>query len=133
LTTTILSPVAVPEAAVAVTTLEFDEDTADVESGPVKLLSACMSSSRAVASVWIFVRAVVWLSNVSSSDSHAVSGASAAVTAELTADVTSIPAVEAPIAASRISLISIADEELVEERSELSDEVVLIRWYAFLS
>jgi hypothetical protein len=118
---------------VAVTTLEFDEVTVVAESGPVRLLSAWTSLSRFVASVWIWVNAVVWLWRAVICDCQASSGASAAVTAELTAALTSMPALEAPVAASRMSLISIADEGLIEESRELRDEVELIRCRVFLS
>jgi uncharacterized protein YjaG (DUF416 family) len=66
-------------------------------------------------------------------DSQAVSGACAAVTEALTAEVTSIPALDAPVAASRMSLISTADVEVTEASRELKDEVVLIRSRVFLS
>ena len=46
LITTTLFPVALPEAAVAVTKLVFEEDTVVAASGPVKLFKACISLSR---------------------------------------------------------------------------------------
>ena len=62
-----------------------------------------------------------------SSFSQVSSGASAAVTAEFTADVTSMPGVEAPSAASRIELRSIPDEEDPDDKRALSaDADVLI-------
>ena len=51
-TITTLSPGVVPGAVVPVTMLEFDEVTLVADNGPEKLLKACMSLSRFVASVW---------------------------------------------------------------------------------
>ena len=122
-----LVPVALPDAAEAVTILEFEEVTALADKGPIKLFSDCMSLSSEVTSVWIVVKALLWLCSVDCCDSHAVSGASAALTAALTAEVTSMPELDDPVAASRIELRSIDDELFDEDRSELNTEDVLIR------
>ncbi len=58
LTITVWFPTALPEAAEAVTMLELEEDTVLADSGPVRVFRACMSLSRLVASVWIWVKAV---------------------------------------------------------------------------
>jgi hypothetical protein len=123
LTTTTLFPTALPEAAEAVTMLEFDDVTDAAARGPVKLLSDCMSLSRLVASVWRLVSADVWFCSTVCWDSQLFSGASAAVMDALTADVTSIPGVDAPVAASRISLRSVA---LDDPSSEFNAESELI-------
>jgi hypothetical protein len=126
-TTTVLFPAALPDAAVAVTTLLLEDATVLADNGPVRLLSDCMSLSRLVVAVWICVKSEVWLWSVVISAFQIFSGPSAAVTAELTADVTSIPGVDAPIAASRMELISTAVDELDDPSSELSKEVELIK------
>ncbi len=91
-TTTVLFPATLPDAAVAVTTLLLEDATVLADNGPVRLLSACISLSRLVVAVCICVKSEVWLWSVVISAFQTFSGASAAVTAELTADVTSIPA-----------------------------------------
>jgi hypothetical protein len=58
------------------------------------------------------------------------SGASAADTAAFTAAVTSIPGVDAPVAACRISLKSIADAGSEADRSELNPESELLIGFA---
>jgi hypothetical protein len=118
-----LFPIAVPEAAVAVTTLELDEVTVAADNGPVRLLSDCISLSRLVASVWRPVSADVWFSNVDCCDSQLFSGPSGAVTAALTAAFTSMPEVAAPVAASRIWLRSMA---LDEPGNEFNAEIELM-------
>jgi len=40
-----------PDAAEAVTTLEFEEETVLADNGPVMLFNACMSSSRVETSL----------------------------------------------------------------------------------
>jgi hypothetical protein len=49
-----------PAAADAVTTLEFEEATVLLESGPLMLFRLCISLSRLVASVWRVFKAVIW-------------------------------------------------------------------------
>lgn len=122
-----------PETAEAETTLEFEELTVIADSGPVKLLRFCTSLSRVDASVWICVRALIWLCKVLSSVCQACSGASAAVTAAFTADVTSIPGEDAPNAASRMELMSMDDEEVgdMDESRELSDDDDVLMRTAF--
>ena len=121
-----------PEAAEAETTSELEELTVIADSGPVKLLRFCTSLSRVDASVWICVSALIWLCRVLSSVCQACSGASAAVIAEFTAAVTSIPDEEAPVAASRIELMSMGDEEEdIDESRELSDEDAVLIIVAF--
>ena len=97
--------------------LESEEDTVTADKGPVMLLRDCMSLSRLVASVCSWVKAVVWLCSVVSWFSQDCSGASAAVTAALTAEVTSMPEEDAPVAACRIWLRSMPDEEEVDASS----------------
>ena len=112
--------------------LELEEVTVIADSGPVMLFSDCTSLSRADASVWIWVSALIWLCRVLPSVSHACSGARAAVTAEFTAEVTSIPDEEAPVAASRIELMSMDDEEEDNDESrELSDDDAVLIMTAF--
>ena len=65
--------------------------------------------------------------------SQVCSGASAAVTAEFTAAVTSIPGEEAPKAASRMELMSTPDEEEDDDKSELSDDAKVLITGAFSS
>ena len=128
MTTTTFVPVAAPED-VAVATEEFEDVTVVLDRAPDRLLSASASLLSVVASVWIWVNAESWLDTVVSCDSHTSSGASAAVTAAFTAAVTSMPGVDAPVAASRISLRSMesaAEED--EDRSEFSAEVELMNF-----
>jgi hypothetical protein len=125
-TTTEVFPATVPGDAVAVTTLLLEEATALSDSGPVRLLSDCMSLLRLVVSVLICVIAAVWLASSVICAFQILSGPSAAVTAELTADVTSSPGVDAPIAASRMELISTDVAEFDEPSNELNKELVLI-------
>ena len=121
-----------PEAAEAETTFEFEELTVIADSGPAMLFKFCTSLSRVDAAVWICVNALIWLCRVLSSVSHACSGASAAVTAEFTAAVTSIPDEEAPVAASRMELMSMDDEEEDNDESrELSDDDAVLIMTAF--
>jgi hypothetical protein len=121
-----LSPIALPDAAVPVTTLGLEDVTVVADSAPVRLLSACTSESRLLASVWIWVSALVWLSRVLICDCQVSSGPSAADTAEFTAEVTSIPGVDAPSAASRMALRLIEDDESDDPSNELSKEVELM-------
>jgi hypothetical protein len=125
-TTTVLFPAALPDAAVAVTTLLLEDATVLADNGPVKLLSDCMSLSRFVVAVWILVKSEVRLWSVVISAFQMFSGPSAAVTAELTADVTSSPGVDAPIAASRMELMSMAVAELDDPSNEPNKEDELI-------
>jgi hypothetical protein len=122
-TTTMLFPTALPGAAEAVTTLGFDEVADAAARGPVRLFSDCMSLSRFVASDWRLVRADVWFCKVVCSFSQLVSGASAPVMDALTADETSMPGDEAPVAASRIWLRSVAADD---PRSEFNAESELM-------
>ena len=108
-------PVVLPAAAEAVRTLEFEEVAVTLLSGPLRLLRACMSLSRAVVSLWICFRALVWEASVDCCDVHTFSGDSAAVMEALTAEVTSMPGVDAPVAAWRIWLRSMASAELALE------------------
>src|ERR1035441_371316 len=87
-----------------------------------------MSLSRFVVSVWSWVRAVFWLFKRACWFCQAVSGARAAVRAAFTAEVTSMPAADAPVAACRIWLRSIPDEEDVEANSVFNAEVELIEF-----
>jgi len=125
-TTTVVFPAAVPDAAVAVTTPLLEDATELAANGPVKLLSDCISLSRLVVAVWMLVKSEVWLWSVVISAFQIFSGLSAAVTAEFTAAVTSSPGVDAPIAASRIVLMSIAFAELDDPSSEFNAEDELI-------
>jgi hypothetical protein len=110
----------------------LEEVTVIADSGPVMLFRDCTSLSRADASVWIWVSALIWLCRVFPSVCHACSGARAAVTAEFTAEVTSIPDEEDPVAASRIELMSMADEEEDKDESrELSDDDDVLIMTAF--
>jgi hypothetical protein len=125
-TTTVTFPAALPDAAVAVTTLLLEDATVLSDNGPVRLLSDCISLSRLVVSVLICVNAEVWLCSRVICAFQIFSGPSAAVTAELTAEVTSSPGVDAPIAASRMELISTAVAELDDPSSEPNKEDELI-------
>jgi hypothetical protein len=117
---------ALPAAAEPVTMPEFEEDTVTLVSGPVRLLSACTSLSRLVALAWNVVKSLVSVASVLSCDCHVSSGPSAAVIAALTAWVTSMPGVDAPVAASRIWLRSMASAEFELESSEFNAETELI-------
>ena len=86
-----------------------------------------MSLSRLVVAVLICVNAVVSPASSVSCAFQIFSGPSAAVTAEFTAEVTSMPADDAPVAASRIELMSTEVVELDEPSRELSKELVLIK------
>jgi len=59
LTTTVLFPAVLPDAADAETMPESEEVTVIADKGPVMLLRDCISLSRLVASVWIRVKAVI--------------------------------------------------------------------------
>ena len=67
-----------------------------------------------------------WLCSVDCWFSHAVSGARAAVKAEFTAAVTSMPEDEDPVAAWRIELISMPELEDEEPKSEFKADTELI-------
>jgi len=126
LTTTTLLPVVLPDTAEAVSTFEFEDVAVTLDNGPVMLFNACISLSRLVESLWICFNALVWLANVVSCDCQVFSGASAAVTAAFTAEVTSIPGVDAPVAACRIALRSMASAEFEPESSEFNAESELM-------
>jgi hypothetical protein len=126
LTTITLLLEAVPEAAEPVTMLGSDEFTVAAENGPDRLFIASMSLSRVVASAWICFKAVVWLCSVVCCDSHASSGACAAVTDAVTAAFTSMPVLVAPVAAARMLLKSVAVAAFVDANSEFSAETELI-------
>jgi hypothetical protein len=127
-TSTVWLATVAPEAAEAVTMLEFDEVTVRADRGPVKLLSAWTSLSRLVVSVCSCVSALVWLLSVASWFCQSVSGCWAAVTAAFTAEVTSMPEEEAPVAACRIELRSIpeVEDDEVEAKSEFNADVELM-------
>jgi hypothetical protein len=126
LTTTVCIPGAVPVAADAVRSLLFDEVTVRAARGPERVFSDCMSVARASVAVCIAVKAVVWLVNVAISAFHCVSGARSAAMPAATAAVTSMPGVVAPATEARILLISMAEFVVVEDRSELIEDVELI-------
>ena len=133
MTTITLVPVAVPAAAVAVTTFEFEEVTVVLDNEPVRLLRSCTSLSRVVAAVWIAVKAVSWLDSVLSCDCHVSSGASAAVTAAFTASVTSMPGVDEPVAASKMALKSMESAAFDEESNDDNDDDTELMKVAFSS
>jgi hypothetical protein len=85
-----------------------------------------MSLSRFVTSVWIWLMALVWLCSVDSWFCQACSGAWAAVTAEFTADVTSMPGELAPSAASRMELRSILDDDDPESNESNAEMELMV-------
>jgi hypothetical protein len=126
LTTTVCVPDAVPVAADAVRSSLFDEVTVRVASGPERVFSDCISVARASVAVCIAFKAVVWLVNVAISAFQAVSGARSAAIPAAVAAATSMPGVVAPATAARISLMLIAEFVVVDDKSELIEEVELI-------
>jgi hypothetical protein len=128
LTTTLCVPATVPLAAVALTALDNDDVTVRAESGPLSVLSACMSLETACVAVCIAVSAVVWLLREVISVFQTFSGARAAAMAAATAWVTSIPAVADPELAARMELMSTAELVVEEEepRSELTEDTELM-------
>ena len=116
-----------PVAADAVRSLVFDELTVRAARTPESVFSPCMSVARASVAVCMAVRAVVWLVKVAMSAFHCVSGARSAAMPAATAAVTSMPGVVAPATAARILLILMAGVvAVVDDKSELIEEVVLI-------
>jgi hypothetical protein len=97
--------------AEAVAMLESEEPTESNEKAPVTLFKGLRSFSSVVTSLLIVVRSLSWLCIVVSSVCHCVSGARAAVTAALTAAVTSMPSELEPVAASSRELKSMPSEE----------------------
>ena len=92
--------------AVAVTRLESEESTSTDDNAPCKTIQRIRSFSTVVVSPLMFVSAASWLVIAVCCASHCVSGASAAVIAAFTAEVTSIASELEPVAASNSELRS---------------------------